>query len=305
MKKSLVILLLVFLAACSANSTTLPPTNFVPSETNAPSSDSLLPPLSNTLFPTSTLTATDPSNLVILDNMQPDLVSTALNFQIDEYEITLTAAAGQISTLDAQNETLAARKSPSSSSSSSLNSGYDIPADVIVATVIKSVVLETSKRDNDKGKPIMVQYQPKIKLEPGFQTWVFEDFVIADGGGRYYKVYDPDGESAADFYLRDSKIQVKLPNGTPPPGDYPGDVVKVRAINNARAFFISDYDSSGKPIMASFEPRIVYEVGDTALVHAKQVITTGNVIFYALYDPDGKSSLYLVGYKLEFLPIWD
>ena len=308
MKKTYLVLLIVLFTACSVNTAAPDAAQNQQEQISLPSTNTPLVQTS-TLIPTATATlaATIPNNVPVLTNDEPDLIATSLNFQIDEYELTMTAAANQIASLQAQKATLipAATSAAGSSGGTTSSSGYIIPANVYTVTVIHDAFLEITKRNNNKGVPIMEQVQPQIKLDPGFLTWVYKDYLVADGGAKYYKVFDPDGESAEDYYLRYLDIQIKMPNGSPPPATYPGDVVKVKTISNAAANYIVDYDSKGKPIMATYDPIIRYETGDRVLVHGRRVFATGNKLFVAIYDPDGKSSLYLVVAKIEFLLVWD
>ncbi|MEN8242471.1 MAG: hypothetical protein ABFS17_11155 [Chloroflexota bacterium] len=306
MKNKFFLLILIVLTACSAAPEI---------QENPPNQqDSISLPSTNTplvqtptLPPTATipLTATSPNQVMVMTNEEPDLVATSLNFQIDEYELTLTAAANQIETLQSQRSTLIPAATSASSSSSSSSSGYVIPSNVYTVTIIDDAFLEITKMNNNKDAPIMEQVQPQIRLDPGFQTWVYKSHIAADGGGRYYEVYDPDGQSAARYYLRAIDIQIRMSYGSPPPATYPMDVVKVKATSNVIAYYAIGLDSKGKPIMEAFQPRLTYGIGDTIFVHASRVLATGNMRFLALYDPDGKSSLYIVASKVEFLKIWD
>jgi hypothetical protein len=233
-------------------------------------------------------------------------VATALNYQIDEYVITLTAAAEEIATLSAQSSTLTAGGTSSTQQGSTTTvDGYVIPADVTMATIIDDAFLEITRRNNNNGVPIMEQYRPQIHLYPGTQTFVYLDPVTADGGSPYYKVFDPDGQTIAEFYLRARDIQIKLFSGTPSPLDYPSDVVKARAVNNVVGYYVDSYDGNGKPVMEAINPRISYGAGDVILIHGARVIASGNTLFFAVYDPDGQPSVYLIGSKLEMLSLWD
>jgi hypothetical protein len=304
MKKNLLLLLLVVLTACSVNtaapnsasnqqdSIDLPSTNtpLVQTATLAPSATS--PP-----------TATNPIQVMVMTNEEPDLVATSLNLQIDEYELTLTSAANQIQALQNQRATLIPAATIAANYTSS--SGYVIPANVYTVTIIHDAFLEITKMNNNKGAPIMEQVQPQIRLAPGFQTWVYKSHIAADGGSRYYEVYDPDGQSAEVYYLRAVDIQIRMLNGSPPPATYPTDVVKAKTNGTPIAYYVYGYDSKGKPIMEAFTPHMSFDKGDTVFVHASRVIATGNMEFLALYDTDGKSSLYIVASLVDFLKIWD
>lgn len=309
MKYTIIIFLAVSLTACTAAA---PGSNITQDMAGGPAeiTDTPLPTTQNftsTNTPTQTPnpTATSIIQVDVLDSPEIDLVATALNYQIDEYAITLTAAADTIATLNAAIATQQVAATSSPQQGSLVVSGFTIPPDVNVATIIDDAFLEITRQDNPNGAPIMQQYQPQIHLYPGTQTFVYADPVTADGGGKYYLVYDPDGETIEDFYLRGRDIQIKLRTGTPSPFDYPPDVVKARPTSNVIAYYIYGYDDNNKPIMEAFQPRITYGAGDTMLIHGTRVVATGNMIFFAVYDPDGQSSIYVVGEKLQMLNTWD
>jgi hypothetical protein len=311
MNKTIIFFLVVLLTACSVNSATPPATEIPSTGTSIPATETTTPTPTFTLTPsrTPTWTPTDPSQLLVIDHDESNLVATALNFQIDEFSLTMTAAADQIASLEAQQATLVASGSSgggqSSGSSTSLIFGFELPANVTPATITDDAFLEIKGPLNPNNVPIMQQYQPQIHLYPGTPTFVYDDFIVTDGGGHYYEVYDPDGYQIAEFYLRSRDIQIKLRNATPNPFNYPADVVKARAVNNVIGYTIIGYDGNNKPIMAPSDPRIVYGAGDSVLIHGARVFATGNFLYFAVYDPDGKPSIYLVGEKLQMLSVWD
>jgi hypothetical protein len=316
MNRTIIIFLVVLLTACSVNSAT-PPASEIPStDTQIPATNTPLTPTATSTFTatpshTPTWTPTDPSQLLVINHDEPNLVATALSFQIDEFSLTMTAAADQIATLEAQQSTLVASgssgggQSSGSGSSTTLIFGYELPANVTPATITDDAFLEIKGPLNPNNVPIMQQYMPQIHLYPGFSTFIYDDLLVTDGGGRYYEVYDPDGYSIAEFYLRSRDIQIKYRGGTPNPMNYPADVVKAKALFNVIGYEIVGYDGNNKPIMAAAEPHIAYEAGDSILIHGARVYSTGNFLYYAVYDPDGKPSIYLVGNKLEMLKVWD
>jgi hypothetical protein len=57
--------------------------------------------------------------------------------------------------------------------------------------------------------------------------------------------------------------------------------------------------------MEALEPILRWGQGETILIHGTRVIGTGNIIYFAVYDPDGQSSIYVVGSRLEMLNLWD
>jgi hypothetical protein len=241
----------------------------------------------------------------ILTNQPPNQIATSLSLQIEQMQVTLTSAAVQIGTLNSQEKTLAIAATAGSRPTATPFGGYNIPSNVYTVTVIDDAFLEVPHGYNENDAPIMQQVQPQIRLNPGFQTWVYKEKIQADGGGKYYKIFDPDGESAADYHVRAIDIQIRMPDGRPSPSTYPTDVVKARAISSVIAYYAYYFDEHGKPVMEAISPRISYGQGETIMVHAGRIIASGGMIFYAIYDTDGNSSAYLVGEKLELLKIWD
>lgn len=263
------------------------------------------PTATNTPRSTPTFTSTAQQQVGILANQAPDQIATALNLEIDEMQVTLTAAADQISTLNAHQAALAKTATSGVLPTSTPISGFIIPSNVYVVTLIDYTLLAIPESYNAANAPIMVHYEPRIKLEPGFQTWVYEEKIQADGGEKYYRLYDPDGESSADFHIKALDIQIRAEYGDPPPGEYPTDVAKARLISNTIAYTIIGNDDGGKPVMEMIKPRITYQLGSRILLHAKPVVATGNEEFLVIYDPDGNSSAYIKASKIEFLEIWD
>jgi hypothetical protein len=225
--------------------------------------------------------------------------------EIEQMQVTLTSAAVQIATLNAQEKTLAIAATAGSQPTSTLNSGYNIPANVFTVTIIHDAFLEVPVGVNNKDAPIMQQVQPQIKLSPGFQTWVYKERIPADGGGIYYRVFDPDGESSADYHLRAVDIQIRMPDGRPNPVSYPTDVVKAKTTSAAIGYYVYAFDSNNKPIMEAINPRISYGANESVLVHAGRIVATGNMIFFAAYDPDGTPGVFIIGEELELLKVWD
>jgi hypothetical protein len=306
MKKSLFLFLVFLLTACSAGSVTPTITQTQIINTPIPNTNTPAPPtFTNTPINTPTITATRQQQLGILTNQSPDQIATALNLQIDEMQVTLTSAAERISTLDSQEATLALAATAGSLPTSTPISGYNIPSNVYIVTIIDDAFLEVPNGINENGAPIMQQVKPLIRLDLGFQTWVYKDKIQADGGGKYYRVFDPDGESSGDYHLRAIDIQIRLPNGRPTPSNYPTEVVKSHAISSVIAYFVYGYDSNGKPIMEALTPRITYGPGEMILVYAERVIATGGMHFLAVYDPDGNPSAFLVAEKIEIARTWD
>jgi hypothetical protein len=232
-------------------------------------------------------------------------MATSLSLQIEQMQVTLTAAAEQIATLNSQEKTLAAAATVGSQSGSSSSYGYSIPSNVYTVTIIDDAFLEIPHGINDKGVPIMQQVQPQIRLDPGFQTWVYKERVPADGGGVYFQVFDPDGEQAEDYHLRLRDIQIRMPNGRPNPSNFPSDVAKAVTNSTAIGYYIDGYDEFDRPIMEATNPRISYDANQTVLVHAGRVIASGFYVFYAEYDPDGNPGVFILGEELEFLKVWD
>jgi hypothetical protein len=228
-----------------------------------------------------------------------------LSLQIEQMQVTLTSAAAQIATLNSQEKTLAVAATAGSQATSTSNSGYYIPANVYTVTIIHDAFLEVPSGVNNNGTTIMQQVQPQIRLKPGLQTWVYKERIQTDGGGIYYRVFDPDGESSADYHLRAVDIQIRMPDGRPNPISYPTDVVKAKTTSTAIGYYVYAFDGNEKPIMEAINPRISYGANETVLVHAGRIVATGNMIFLAVYDPDGTPGVFIIGEELELLKVWD
>jgi hypothetical protein len=96
-----------------------------------------------------------------------------------------------------------------------------------------------------------------------------------------------------------------MPNGSPDPDKYPGNVGKAKVTSKVAVHVISGYDDKGKPIMTTYKPNIHYNVGEYVILYPRYVIATGGSHWYAIYDSDGKPSAYLPATKVTFLATWN
>jgi hypothetical protein len=253
----------------------------------------------------------------VLTHETPDLVLTSVNLQLEQNKIELTAAADQISTLQSQSNALKTQlsqastqavenqNSSSSSSSSSPTNNYVIPSNVYTVVTTEKALIYITKSNNNAGYPIMEIREPRVKLPPGTLTWVYKTKVRVDGGSYFYESYDPDGKSEEQVYLRVQDLQVRLPSGKPDPFKFDSNVAKGQFTQKVVAHYAKSYDSGGKPVMEVYEPRIRYEAGTIELLIVEPVTATGGSLWYPIYDPDGKPSLYVQQQYVEFLLVWD
>lgn len=278
-------------------------------------------PVEDTPAPTATLDPTaSPTPLgeqvVILTNDPPNIVLTAVNLQLEQNQIQLTAAANQIATLSADSYRLETQVAAAKTQTAATadpgnnpppNNNYNIPDNVYtVVTTDSKAYIFIEKSKNKAGAPIMGFYEPRVYLEPGTEAWVYKTSVKADGGEIFWESYDPDGSTVKEkLYFRGKQIQVKMPYGSPNPANYPGNVAKGTITDKATVNKITGYDDKGKPIMGTYQPIIKYEAGDTVLVYPKFVVATGGSYWYPIYDSDGKPSGYLPVTKVTFPVKWE
>ena len=320
MKKSIILIVLtIFLASCSAASPTFTPTltetASMPQQEASPSSSPLT-------TPTSTITPTGipEREIVVLTHETPDQVLTAVNLQLEEKVLELTAAAEQLSTLEAEANLLKTQVVKSEDSANddendnsnnnnnnnnNNNDGFDVPSNVYVVVTTQKAVVYITKRNNDAGYPIMEPYVPRVKLEPARKAWVYKSSIRADGNDTFYESYDPDGNAELKVYFRAQDIQIKLDNGSPSPTKYPSNVAVAEFREKSLVWVQKGTDDGGKPIMVIYEPRIKYQGGEEELVIPKVIIGTGGTHFFAIYDPDGKSSAYVREKDVLFPLFWD
>ena len=321
-----VLLLLVLLLAACASLTPQPiaavedPAPLQPTVDDPPQPTTAedTPAPTATLAPTATPTPLG-EEVVVLTNEPPDIILTAMSLQLEQNQVRLTEAANQIATLSADSNQLetqvaaaktqtAATANPGSSGNNNpTNSKYTIPGNVytVVTTDSKTFVF-IEKTKNKNGAPIMGFYEPRTFLEAGSEAWVYKSAVKVDGGELYYESYDPDG-SAPPFkiYFRGKHIQIRLPNGSPNPANYPANVAKAKVTSKVAVHRITGYDNKDKPIMDTYKPYIHYNAGDSVILYPKYVIATGGSYWYAIYDSDGKPSGYLPATRVTFPASWD
>ncbi len=270
--------------------------------------------------PTLTPSPTLGDQIVVLTNEPHNIVMTAINLQLENNEATLTAAANELATLQAESHLLetqvaqastqaASTSSSGSSTSSGGNQGsskYDLPANVYPIVAVEKAYIFVGDKKNDKGAPIMEHYEPRVVFPPGFEAWVYKDPVKADGGTIYYESYDPDGDPPPfKIYFKANQIQVRPPWGKPNPQNYPSNVAKAVLVDKAVINYAISYDAQGKPVMEPYKPYIRYEAGQHVIVYPEYVIASGGSRWLPVYDPDGKPSGYLWLNWLDFPTIWE
>lgn len=237
--------------------------------------------------PTSSPTDTSLPTIALLTQEYTDTEIPEPDSRIEELQITLTAAAIQIATLEAekqQNETQSNSASPT----------YDIPSNARTVIIItKKAVLRETTRNNKVGKPIMLIKEPREVLYSGTRTWVYAKPIIADGGTIYYEIYDPDGWVPRVFYIRQKDIQVRGLNFQSKYGSKPEDVALAQFVHKAVLRKIKKYNNNGVPVMIIREPRVKHQAGDKIWVYAKQIRTDGGMIYFELYDPNDKYPVVL------------
>lgn len=294
--KILAVLALALLPACSA----LPPSLSVPSIDDSPTQDSGVVPLPTyppipTLTPSAISSPTETPQLpaISLSTATPDSSQAELNSRIEELEITVTAAARELSALQATNVALAATAAASSGnsgSSSSPNSEYDIPSYVVEITFIEDAILRDQVGTNNKDAPIMAIREPRVKLPSGTHSWVTNSRILADGGTPYYEIYDPDGEVSRIFFIRLKDMQIRKIGAQPFADNIPLDVVLVEFSDKTYVRSIHDVRANGKPVMRIHEPRILFNAGDRIYVRIVPVVADGGTIYYEIFDTDGQST---------------
>ena len=316
------LILALLLAACAPLSTQSDQPNLpdVPTDTPAPEA-AQLPDMPTSVPQVNTPTPTPAEQVVVLTYEPHNIVMTAIFLQLENNQIQLTESANQIATLKAESSSLetqvvnsstqaAATAQASSGSTGSSNTGsssYNLPANVYpVVTVNEKAYIFISKRNNDKGAPIMEHYEPRVWFPPGTEAWVYKSAVKADGGQLYYESYDPDGEPPPfKVYFKSDQIQLRPPFGNPNPKNYPADVAKGVMTEKRAVHEVVGYDDKGKPIMDTYKPFIHYEVGQSVLIYPKYVIATGGSRWHPIYDPDGKPSGYLPVGSVMFPGTWE
>jgi outer membrane murein-binding lipoprotein Lpp len=77
------------------------------------------------------------------------------------------------------------------------------PANVMTVEAVQKVNLRRIKSYNEAGKPIMVIQEPRIQYQVGETFQVIRQWIIVDGGGRYYEVVGPRG---AGLYARATDV---------------------------------------------------------------------------------------------------
>jgi hypothetical protein len=254
----------------------------------------------------------------VLTNQPPNIVLTSVNLQLDQNHIKLTEAANQIATLSmesrfletqvAQIKTQAAATASVGGANSGSGSGkYNIPSNVYtIVTTADPAFIWVVNGYNDKNAPIMELHEPRASLPSGTEAWVYKSVVKADGGALYYEVYDPDG-STPDYkiYFQGYQIQIRMPNGSPNPANFPSNVAKAQILEKATVHVVIGYNDQDKPIMDTYKPYIHYNAGQTLILYPKYVVADGGSHWYPIYDPDGNPSAYLMATKVKFLFKWE
>jgi len=323
-KQSIISLLILtlLLAACAPLSSQSDQPNITPLATDNPPPDAAqLPDLPTVVPQLLTPTPTPAEQVVVLTYEPHNIVMTAIYLQLENNQVQLTEAANQIATLKAESNSLetqvvnsstqaaatAQANSGASGSSSGGSSSYNLPANVYpIVTVDDKAYIFITKRNNNKGAPIMEHYEPRVWFPPGTEAWVFKNAIKADGGQLYYESYDPDGETPPfKVYFKATQIQIRPPFGNPNPKNYPADVAKGVLTEKRAVHEVVGYDDTGKPIMDTYKPFIHYEVDQSVLIYPKYVIATGGSHWYPIYDPDGKPSGYLPVGSIMFPAVWE
>lgn len=293
--KTCVVLSLIFLPACGPNSSEpSPEPSSIPSQTSTPiASATATSSPTETLAPSNTPTETLSPATQITTSATPSGEADALNAQIEELQITLTASAAEIIALQAQNNVLktqiaVASNNSSSGSGGSSGSDSDIPSNVMIVTTIKKTFLRDKIGENKQGAPVMRIKDPRIILPSGTYTWIYKKTIKADGGTIYHEIYDPDGKVTRVLYIRAQDFQVRSIGSDPFPDDIPLDVVLAEFPDKAFAREIVSYTSGNKPIFLIAEPRVQFDPGDRTWIRAVETIGADEATYYEIYDPDGQ-----------------
>ena len=236
--------------------------------------------------PTSSPSATSLPTIALLTQEYTDTEIPELDSRIEELQITLTAAAIQIATLEAE-------KQQNETQSNSAFPSYDIPSNARTVITITKTILRETTRNNKAGRPVMVIKEPRDVKQSGTRTWIYAAPITADGGTIYYKIYDPDGVVTRVFYIRQKDIQVRGLNFKSKYGSKPEDVALAKFVDNAVLRKIKKYNNNGVPVMIIREPRVKFRTGNQIWVYPKHIRADGGMIYFELYDPNDKYPVIL------------
>lgn len=185
MKKILLILFGIFLAACGGQ----PPT------------DKALP------FASLTPMIADAQPLFDLQS-QVD----GLNAEVNELETDIVNLESRVAQLEAQ---LAAYNNAQATDEAvtptptvviwPTSAATSTPSNVITVVANRKVNLRTYTKKNNAGFPIMEIYEPRVQYAQGESFQIIKAPIKADGGIPYYQVVGPRG---AGLYVRGSDINI-------------------------------------------------------------------------------------------------
>jgi hypothetical protein len=246
------------------------------------------------LPPTSSPTDTSLPTIALLTQESTNTEIPELDSRIEELQITLTAAAIQIATLEAENQ-------QNETQSNSASPTYYIPSNARTVIIISKTILRETTRNNKAGKPVMVIKEPRVVLRSGSRTWVYAAPITADGGTIYYEIYDPDGVVTRVFYIRQKDIQVRGLNFKSKYGSKPEDVALAKFVDRAVLRKIKKYNNHGVPVMIIREPRVKFRTGDQIWVYPKEIRADGGVIYFEVYDPNDKYPVVLFVRKVDII----
>ena len=256
---------------------------------------------------TPTSTAVPPTHTSAAPTSTPtqglDVMATLVVIQA-----ALDTASAKIATLEAKNNatslpqpTSTTHYSPTSQIPQS-SPTPSTPSNVTTAVIISSKAnLRYTKKNTAAGNPIMLIYEPRIKLEQGSYTWIYKDPIMSDGGIIYYEIHDPDGVVTTVFYIRKVDVQVRSEAHNTSYGPVPLDVAKAKTIDKTNLRIIRDYNDKGVPIMGIPAERVILQTGDFLWIYPVPIESDGNVIYYLVFDPDGYASrdLYVRDIDIE------
>ena len=248
---------------------------------------------------TPTSTAVPPTHTSAAPTSTPtqglDVMATLVVIQA-----ALDTASAKIATLEAKNNatslpqpTSTTHYSPTSQIPQS-SPTPSTPSNVTTAVIISSKAnLRYTKKNNDAGNPIMLIYEPRIKLDQGSYTWIYKEAIMSDGGIIYFEIHDPDGVVTTVFYIRKVDVQVRSEAHKTSYGPVPLDVAKAEFVIKANLREIRAYNDSGIPIMGIPDDRVIFEAGDSIWIYPRPIESDGGTIYFQIYDPDGNVSRIL------------